>query len=131
MTSSTWLPTATIATAEWPLTDTTTANGCLVVAPRSHVGGLVEHRVAATNPALREAAAVETVPLELAAGEAVAFSGMMLHGSGANRTASERVALFARYCVPHARMMIEGGKPVLADGHSWMVRGEATLDSWR
>jgi hypothetical protein len=113
------------------LTDTTTENGCLVVAPRSHVGGLVEHRVAATNPALREATAVDTVPLELAAGEAVAFSGMMLHGSGENRTADERVALFARYCVPHARMMIEGGKPVLEDGHSWMVRGEASMDTWR
>jgi len=112
------------------LTDTTTDNGCLVVAPRSHLGGLVEHKVAATNPALRQAAAVDTVPLELAAGEAVAFSGMMLHGSGENRTTAERPALFARYCVPHARMMIEGGKPVLDDGHSWMVRGEASIDTW-
>ena len=65
------------------------------------------------------------MPLLLAAGEAVAFTGMTLHGSGENRTSDERVALFARYCVPHARMMIEGGKPVLDDGHSWMVRGEA------
>jgi ectoine hydroxylase-related dioxygenase (phytanoyl-CoA dioxygenase family) len=113
------------------LTDTTTENGCLVVAPRSHLCGLLEHRVATTNPALREASAVETVPLELAAGEAVAFSGMMLHGSGGNRTEVERVALFARYCVPHARMMIEGGKAVLEDGHSWMVRGEASLETWR
>jgi hypothetical protein len=113
------------------LTDTTTENGCLVVAPRSHLGGLVEHKVATTNPALRQAATVDTVPLELAAGEAVAFSGMMLHGSGENRTTAERAALFARYCVPHARMMIEGGKPVLEDGHSWMVRGEASIDTWR
>jgi hypothetical protein len=113
------------------LTDTTTENGCLVVAPRSHLGGLVEHKVATKNPALRQAATVDTVPLELAAGEAVAFSGMMLHGSGENRTTAERVALFARYCVPHARMMIEGGKPVLEDGHSWMVRGEASIDTWR
>jgi ectoine hydroxylase-related dioxygenase (phytanoyl-CoA dioxygenase family) len=107
------------------LTDTTTENGCLVVAPRSHLGGLVEHQVAVANPSLRQAAAVDTVPLELAAGDAVAFSGMLLHGSGENRTTAERAALFARYCVPHARMMIEGGKPVLDDGHSWMVRGEA------
>jgi ectoine hydroxylase-related dioxygenase (phytanoyl-CoA dioxygenase family) len=111
------------------LTDTTTENGCLVVAPRSHLDGLVEHTVAAANPALRQAAAVETVPLELAAGEAVAFSGMMLHGSGENRTSAERVALFARYCAPHVRMVLHGGRPVLEDGHSWMVRGEARLDS--
>jgi ectoine hydroxylase-related dioxygenase (phytanoyl-CoA dioxygenase family) len=107
------------------LTDTTMDNGCLHVAPRSHLGGLVEHQTAAGNPSLREAGQADTVPLVLAAGEAVAFTGMTLHGSGENRTADERVALFARYCVPHARMMIEGGKPVLDDGHSWMVRGEA------
>lgn len=107
------------------LTDTTEENGCLHVAPRSHLGGLVEHQTAVTNPALRQAGHVETVPLPLAAGEAVAFTGMTLHGSGENRTGDERVALFARYCVPHARMMIDDGKPVLDDGHSWMVRGEA------
>ena len=28
-------------------------------------------------------------------------------------------------------MMIHGGKPVLDDGHSWMVRGEASLDTWQ
>ena len=113
------------------LTDMTTENGCLHIAPRSHLGGLVEHQVSASNPALREAGTVDTVPLELAAGEAVAFSGYMLHGSGANRTDAERVALFARYCAPHVRMMIHGGRPVLDDGHSWMVRGEASLDTWQ
>lgn len=113
------------------LTDTTSENGCLHIAPRSHLGGIVEHKVSASNPALREAETVDTVPLELAAGEAVAFTGMTLHGSGENRTSAERVALFVRYCVPHARMMTEGGKPVLADGHSWMVRGEASMEAWR
>jgi ectoine hydroxylase-related dioxygenase (phytanoyl-CoA dioxygenase family) len=103
-------------------------NGCLHLAPRSHLGGLVEHRVSASNPALRDAGTIDTVPLELAPGEAVAFSGYLLHGSGENRTDAERVALFARYCAPHVRMMIAGGKPVLEDGHSWMVRGEADLE---
>jgi hypothetical protein len=28
-------------------------------------------------------------------------------------------------------MMTEGGKPVLDDGHSWMVRGEAPTSTWR
>ena len=28
-------------------------------------------------------------------------------------------------------MMTEGGKPVLDDGHSWMVRGEASMEAWR
>ncbi|HSJ92124.1 MAG TPA: phytanoyl-CoA dioxygenase family protein [Ilumatobacter sp.] len=113
------------------LTDTTTDNGCLVVAPSSHLGGIVEHRVAAHNPAFREASTVEVIPLELAAGEAVAFSGLLLHGSGDNLTDRERVALFARYCRPDVVMVTEGGKPVLEDGHSWMVRGEAPMSVWR
>jgi ectoine hydroxylase-related dioxygenase (phytanoyl-CoA dioxygenase family) len=113
------------------LTDTTRENGCLVVAPGSHAGGMVEHRVAAQNPAFREAASVAVVPLELAAGEAVAFSGLLLHGSGDNTTGDERVALFARYCRPDVVMVTEGGKPVLDDGHSWIVRGAAPLSTWR
>lgn len=113
------------------LTDTTRDNGCLVVAPGSHVDGIVEHRVAAHNPAFREASSVDVVPLELAAGEAVAFSGLLLHGSGDNTTAEERVALFARYCRPDVVMVTEAGKPVLDDGHSWMVRGAAPLSTWR
>jgi Phytanoyl-CoA dioxygenase (PhyH) len=113
------------------LTDTTVANGCLHVAPGSHRRGLVAHAISAANPALREAASTDTVPLELAAGEAVAFSGLLLHGSGENTTDADRVALFARYCLPTARMVTEGGKPVLADGHSWMVRGEAPITEWR
>lgn len=113
------------------LTDTTTDNGCLVVAPGSHRLGLVEHRVAAHNPAFREADAVEVVALELVAGHGVAFSGLLLHGSGDNTTDFERVAVFARYCRPEVRMVTEHGKPVLEDGHSWMVRGEAPLTVWK
>jgi ectoine hydroxylase-related dioxygenase (phytanoyl-CoA dioxygenase family) len=90
----------------------------------------VTHTVSVDNPSFREAQAERTVTLELAAGEAVAFSGLLLHGSGDNVTDAERVALFARYCVPTARMMTEGGRPVLDDGHSWMVRGEAPISSW-
>lgn len=112
------------------LTDAHARNGCLVLVPGSHTGGVVEHRVSVSNPAFREASADTTVQLELAAGEAVAFSGLLLHGSGDNHTDAERVALFARYCVPTARMMTEGGKPVLDDGHSWMVAGEAPLSTW-
>lgn len=113
------------------LTDTTPANGCLVVAPGSHRDGLVEHRVAAHNPAFREAAGLSVEPLELPRGHAVAFSGLLLHGSGDNRTDSERVALFARYCRPDVAMVTEGGRPVLDDGHSWMVRGNAPPSTWR
>jgi ectoine hydroxylase-related dioxygenase (phytanoyl-CoA dioxygenase family) len=58
------------------------------------------------------------------AGEAVAFSGQTLHASGPNLTDQQRVGLFARYCEPHVIMVTEGNRPVLEDGHSWMVLGE-------
>lgn len=112
------------------LTDTTEDNGCLVIVPGSHRGGLVDHAVAATNPALREVVVDGAVPVPLAAGEAVAFHGLTLHGSGPNRSTEARVGMHARYCLPHARMLTEGGKPVLDDAHSWMVCGEASLDLW-
>ncbi|HVP30707.1 MAG TPA: phytanoyl-CoA dioxygenase family protein [Myxococcota bacterium] len=109
------------------LTDTDEENGGLVVVPGSHRLGLLEHGRAGVNPALRELAVREEgVPLRLAAGEAVAFSGLLVHGSGPNRSPSPRIAFYARYCEPHTRMLSEGGKPVLEDGHSWMVCGEAS-----
>lgn len=108
-----------------PLVDTDERNGGLRLVPGSHAQGPVEHQSAAVNPALREAPAGESIALALAAGEAVAFSGLLLHGSGPNRSDRERPVLYARYCEPRTRMLAEGGRPVLEDPHSWMVAGEA------
>lgn len=108
------------------LTDTDERNGCLVVVPGSHHDGLVPHRSAASNVALLEASSgAVAVPVPLAAGEAVLFSGLTLHGSGANRSSAPRVGMHARYCHPSVRMVTHRNKPVLADRHSWMVLGEA------
>ena len=101
-------------------------NGCLWIAPGSQRLGLLEHDPAGVNPVLREArAASPGIPLPLAAGEAVAFTGLTLHASGPNRSGEPRPGLFVRYCEPHARMRSEGDRPVLEDPHSWMVAGEA------
>lgn len=109
-----------------PLVDTDEQNGALAIAPRSHTRGLLEHETDGVNPLLRESPGdVTTELVALRAGEAVAFTGLTLHGSGSNRTASARPTLFVRYCDPGARMMSEGGRPVLDDPHSWMVAGEA------
>jgi hypothetical protein len=108
------------------LTDTDERNGCLLIVPGSQRLGLLEHGAAGVNPLLREIPALgEAVPVPLRAGEAVAFSGLTVHGSGPNRSERLRTGFYVRYCEPAARMLGEGGKPVLEDGHSWMVAGRA------
>ena len=109
------------------LHDTDEATGCLAVIPGSHRLGVLEHARAVVNPFLRELGidpgAAVAVPME--AGEAIAFTGQTIHGSGPNLTDRARVGLFARYCEPHVVMVNEDRRPVLADGHSWMVAGAA------
>jgi phytanoyl-CoA hydroxylase len=108
------------------LTPVTRENGCLEVLPGSHRLGLLDHGPAGVNPALREVqAAGDRVAVELGPGEAIAFTGLTLHGSGPNRTSEPRTAFYVRYCAPYVRMMSEGGRPVLDDPHSWMVAGQA------
>jgi len=114
------------------LTDTNEDNGCLFVAPGSHLGGLVDHTAAAANPMLREAGGegAPLVALPLGPGAAVLFSGLTLHGSGPNRSSAARVGMHARYCHPTVRMVTHRNKPVMVDRHSWMVLGEAGADAW-
>lgn len=108
------------------LVDTDERNGCLWIVPRSHHAGLLPHDAAGVNPVLREAPSSEpALALPLRAGEAVAFGGLTLHGSGPNRSSAPRPSLFVRYCDPHVKMVGEGGRSVLDDPHSWMVAGEA------
>jgi ectoine hydroxylase-related dioxygenase (phytanoyl-CoA dioxygenase family) len=108
------------------LVDTDERNGGLYLLPGSHRLGLLEHGSAGVNPLLREAQSeIRPTLLPLRAGEAVAFSGLTLHGSGPNRAHEPRPGLFVRYCEPRTRMVSEGNRPVLEDPHSWMVAGEA------
>jgi ectoine hydroxylase-related dioxygenase (phytanoyl-CoA dioxygenase family) len=108
------------------LTDTDERNGGLWIVPGSHRLGLLEHGPAGVNPLLRESAAGgDAVAVPLRGGEAVAFSGLTVHGSGPNRSERPRTGFYARYCEPTVLMASEGGRPVLEDPHSWMVAGEA------
>jgi hypothetical protein len=108
------------------VTEAVEANGGLRIVPGSHRHGLLDHGRDAGNPALRRASDGEgAVVVDLAPGEAVAFSGLTMHGSGPNRTGEARIGFYARYCEPQVRMLGEGGRPVLDDPHSWMVAGAA------
>lgn len=108
-----------------PLVDTGAENGALHVVTGSHHRGLLDHGSAAVNPVLFETESEGARRVDLAAGEAVAFSGLLVHGSGPNRSAQPRPAMYMRYCEPHTTMVSEGGIPVLEHPHSWMVAGEA------
>jgi ectoine hydroxylase-related dioxygenase (phytanoyl-CoA dioxygenase family) len=101
-------------------------NGGLRIVPGSHRHGLLEHGTDDVNGALRKATDGRgAVPVDLAPGEGVAFSGLTVHGSGPNLTQTPRVGFYARYCEPTVRMLTEGGRCVLDDPHSWMVAGVA------
>ena len=111
-----------------PLVDTDERNGCLLVAPRSHELGLLDHSASGVNPVLREVHVPgQGLALALRAGEGVAFSGLTLHASGPNRSGQVRPAFYTRYCNPATVMVSETHerKPVLDDPHAWMVCGEA------
>ncbi len=112
-----------------PLVDTDEENGGLWVVPGSHRHGLLDHGSAKVNPVLREAALEdEAVFVPLAAGCAVAFTGLTLHGSGPNHSGRPRPAMFVRYGPPE--LILDPDDPdarrlALEDPHTWMVRGEA------
>ncbi len=113
----------TDVTVWFALDDCDTATGCLWVLPGSHLGPLLPHE---TMHGLRGLHVADAgVPLPMRAGEAVAFSGLLVHCSKAHVGTHTRHAFYLRYCEPHVRMVSEGGRPVLEDGNSWMVSGEA------
>ena len=122
-------------TVWFALDDCDERTGCLWVVPGSHRWPLAEHT---DMHGLRGMSVDQPgVALPMRAGEAVAFSGLLVHCSKAHRGPHTRHAFYLRYCEPHVRMLrrpgaesctesgMQDGKPVLEDGHSWMVSGEA------
>lgn len=112
----------TDVTVWFALNDCDADTGCLWVIPGSHHWPLADHQA---RGGLRAMDVDEPgIPLPMQAGEAVAFSGMLVHCSKAN-LGPTRHAFYLRYCHPETRMLSHGGRPVLEDGYSWMVSGEA------
>ncbi len=118
-------------TVWFALNDCDESTGCLWVIPGSQHWPLAEHT---DMHGLRGMVVDQPgVSLPMRAGEAVAFSGLLVHCSKAHRGLHTRHAFYLRYCEPHVRMLGHGGtgtgatngKPVLEDGYSWMVSGEA------
>ena len=81
------------------LMEMTPANGCLQMAPGSHLAGTLDsvesedrdgHRTVAVEPE-------DFVPLRMMPGDAVAFTRLTLHGSGANGTKQPRLGYAVQY----------------------------------
>ncbi len=74
-------------------------NGCLQIAPRTHLSGTIDsiesedrdgHRTVAVEPS-------DFLPLRMLAGDAVAFTRLTLHGSGANLTDQPRLGYAVQF----------------------------------
>lgn len=109
------------------LSDTDERNGCLWILPGSHRLGLQPHHRAGRliGADVNSQKENQGIPVPMAAGDALLFSGHLLHRSLENRTRVARHALYLRYCTPDVIMVNAGNRPVLEDGYSWMVAGEA------
>lgn len=114
-------------TVWFALDDCDERTGCLWVLPGSHRGPLLPHEEmhGLRGVHIDQLGGAPGVPLPMRAGEAVAFSGMLVHCSKAHTGTRTRHAFYLRYCEPQSRMLSHGGIPVLDDGYSWMVSGEA------
>ncbi|MFA5965032.1 MAG: phytanoyl-CoA dioxygenase family protein [Sphingomonas sp.] len=81
-----------------PLDDATIENGTVRLMPGSHRNGIVRHeRQAGSNDLVGAPADAEGIVIEARAGSIVAFSSLLLHATGANRTDRPRRVYLAQY----------------------------------
>jgi ectoine hydroxylase-related dioxygenase (phytanoyl-CoA dioxygenase family) len=109
-----------------PLDDATVENGTVSVLPFSRVpasgqGILPHQRQMATNDLVGWADATGAVTLEAPAGSIVAFSSLLLHATGANRTDKLRRVYLAQYTRevmlnPGTRQLRNNAVPLLLKG---------------
>jgi ectoine hydroxylase-related dioxygenase (phytanoyl-CoA dioxygenase family) len=89
------------------LDDATIENGTVRVIPGSHHRGLIEHERQEATADLGVAIADEGVSLAVPAGSIVAFSSLLLHATGANRSAYPRRVYLAQY-TPRPLLNVDG-----------------------
>ena len=97
-----------LVTASIALNDATPDNGCIKVIPGSHHWGLQEWgRIAQQQGApltdRQDLDGSRPLDVPLAAGSAVLFHSLMVHGSGPNQTARPRNTALYAYFSPHVR----------------------------
>ena len=105
-----------------PLDDATEENGTVRLIPGSHRNGILPHdRQPGTNDLVGAPAEAEGVVVEAKAGDVVAFSSLLLHATGANRSSKPRRVYLAQYTPevmldPGTRRLRRNAIPLLLDG---------------
>lgn len=96
-------------------------NGCLQVVPRSHLSGTLDsienpdgdgHRTVANDP-------TRFLPMRMRAGDAIAFSRLTLHGSGANTSDEPRVAYAIQFHRDDVKASRDGETHLLKEHPRW------------
>ena len=104
-----------------PLDDATIENGTVRVVPGSHRAGIVPHARLAGSNDLAATPEEEGVAIEAKAGSIVAFSSLLLHATGANRSDRARRVYLAQYSPevildPGTRQLRRNAIPLLRGG---------------
>lgn len=100
-----------LATASIAFDDATADNGCLKVIPGSHHWGLQEWGHIAQRQGVPLTHRKDVIDVPLAAGSAVLFHSLMVHGSGPNQTARSRNTALYAYFSPHVRYVPGANSP--------------------
>jgi hypothetical protein len=108
-----------------PLDDATIENGTVRLMPGSHRGGILPHdRQPGSNDLVGAPAEAEGIIVEAKAGDIVAFSSLLLHATGANRTDRARRVYLAQY-TPEA--MLNPGTKQLRRNAIALLQGGAQV----
>ncbi len=115
------------ATCWLALDDVDERNGCIWVIPRSHAGGIFQHRK--SGPYFRSgieayAGEDEPAPAPLPKGGALLFNSLLLQRSGPNHTDRPRRAWIVQYCDAKAR---HGNTGEALDDRVWVARDGAFI----
>jgi ectoine hydroxylase-related dioxygenase (phytanoyl-CoA dioxygenase family) len=106
-----------------PLDDATVENGTVRLMPGSHRQGILPHvRQPGSNDLVGAPAEAEGIIVEAKAGDIVAFSSLLLHATGANRTDRPRRVYLAQY-TPEA-MLNPGTKQLRRNAIALLQGGE-------
>jgi 2-oxoglutarate-dependent dioxygenase len=106
------------------LTPMTPENGCLQVAPRSHLQGTLESELSGDGDQHKKITWEPEyfLPLRMRPGDCVAFSRLTIHGSGSNTTESPRVAYAAQFHRDDVWALQGGDWVLLKESPRWNVR---------